>query len=262
MPPTVRSALLHNALDSIRIGVEDLETGIPSRSVSALRSVHAGLLLLIKEVLVRMSPPGSNEVLIKDKIRPVKNPDGSISFIGVGKKTIDVVTMSERCESLKIYIDWKTIRAITDSRNEAEHHSTSLSPGQIQTALAKSYKIIQQILVEYLQEDPVEVLSSIWSILLKNSEVFDAARQRAISELAEISWNSPSLHEALLKFPCPNCSAELLGTDIPQSNDLEMTLICRSCGEEHPIWEIGGTALSEYFGSEIHFAIKDGGDVP
>ncbi len=48
--------LLANAIESIRLGVEDYEDGSHPRLLSALRNIHAGILLLYKEALRRLSP--------------------------------------------------------------------------------------------------------------------------------------------------------------------------------------------------------------
>ena len=59
------NALLNNAITSIQIGVKDyLESEKdPRRVISAVRNIYAGVLLLFKEKLYRLSPQGSNEVL-------------------------------------------------------------------------------------------------------------------------------------------------------------------------------------------------------
>ena len=63
-------SLLSNAVLSIEIGVEDFRSPDPRRLVSAVRNVQAGILLLCKEKLRRLSPPSSDEVLIKARIVP------------------------------------------------------------------------------------------------------------------------------------------------------------------------------------------------
>ena len=97
-------SLLQNAVDSIELGVADLHGGDQARTVSALRNLHAGVLLLVKEVLRNLSPPGSDEVLLKQQIRSVM-VGGRLTFVSAGKKTVELREMSERCESLGIKLD-------------------------------------------------------------------------------------------------------------------------------------------------------------
>jgi hypothetical protein len=81
--------ILKNAIQSIQIGVEDYESKDSRRVLSSVRNLSAGVLLIFKEKLRLLSPPGSNESLLKQKVRPEKE-SGSVSFVGVGKKTVDV----------------------------------------------------------------------------------------------------------------------------------------------------------------------------
>ena len=60
--------LLENAVKSIELGVEDYRTGTHARLLSAVRNIHAGILLLYKEALRRLSPSGSNDVLMRSSL--------------------------------------------------------------------------------------------------------------------------------------------------------------------------------------------------
>ena len=70
-------SLFENALYSIQIGVEDFGSDDNRRIVSAVRNVHAGVLLLCKEKLRRLSSDG--EVLLKQRIDPVIGSDGKVA---------------------------------------------------------------------------------------------------------------------------------------------------------------------------------------
>lgn len=61
--------LLKNALQCIQVGIEDYESGKAERSGSSVRNIHAGLLLLLKERLRRLSPSGSNDCLLMESRR-------------------------------------------------------------------------------------------------------------------------------------------------------------------------------------------------
>jgi hypothetical protein len=71
---------------SIQVGLEDLALGTPARLLSSVRNLHAGVLLLRKARLLELSPEGSDEVLLKQKIRPRLNSAGGVDFVGTGKK--------------------------------------------------------------------------------------------------------------------------------------------------------------------------------
>ena len=69
--------LLTNAVQSIRLGVEDYCSGERPRLLSAVRNIHSGILLLYKEALRRKSPVGSNDALIKSRIVPTLDLSGN-----------------------------------------------------------------------------------------------------------------------------------------------------------------------------------------
>jgi hypothetical protein len=82
-------AILQNAVDSIQLGVEDLESSDNRRILSAVRNITAGVLLLFKEKLRQLSPPDSQEVLLMQQIR-IQRSDKGLAYIGAGSKTVDV----------------------------------------------------------------------------------------------------------------------------------------------------------------------------
>lgn len=64
--------LLKNAVVSIQLGLEDFASDDERRVISAARNLYSGVLLLAKEVLRQLSPPGSNDILIRIKKKAVK----------------------------------------------------------------------------------------------------------------------------------------------------------------------------------------------
>jgi hypothetical protein len=124
-------AVLENAVQSIQLGIEDYQSSDPRRALSAVRNITAGVLLLFKEKLRRLSPPGSEDVLIKQRSRILKATDGSIQVVGTGQRTVDVAQIEERFGDLKISTDWKRVRAMVHVRNDIEHHSTSASETRV-----------------------------------------------------------------------------------------------------------------------------------
>ena len=115
--------LLINAIESIKVGVEDYQEGSHARLLASVRSIHAGVLLLYKEALRRWSPPDSDEVLMKTRILPRRNAKGIVQFVGEGTKTVDVQQVKERFAALGIATDWTRFDRITNVRNEIEHYS-------------------------------------------------------------------------------------------------------------------------------------------
>lgn len=254
-------SIYNNGISSIQVGVEDIQSSNQGRIISGLRSIHAGILLLIKEKLVRLSPAGSDEVLIKQKIKPSIAADGSLSFIGEGKKTVDVFQMEERTKALGISIDWARIHEITRIRNDAEHYFTSLSAGAIKSALAKSFIVIRDLLETHLEEEPLDALGEdTWQHLLSNAEVYDRERLECLNGIQAIDWDSSALAEAVESATCGKCGSDLLFPQGTGGHREDIELRCRSCGATEGFMDFAPTALKSHYSPRAHMIAKDGGD--
>ncbi|MGB3694028.1 MAG: hypothetical protein WBG70_14920 [Spirulinaceae cyanobacterium] len=151
-------SLLNNAIESIQVGVEDYLNRDKKRYPSAVRNICAGILLLYKEKLYRLSPSHDKEVLIKKDIRPVYDDTKNITFIGKGKKTVDVYEIKERFKSLDVEVDWKKFEELNKLRNNIEHYYTDKSPEAIREVIVKSFLLIRDFISESLKEEPINVL--------------------------------------------------------------------------------------------------------
>ena len=109
--------LLDNAITSIRVALEDFSSTQNERMISAIRNLHAGVILLYKEKLRRLSPPNTNDALVKQKVVLQKTSGGGLISVGAGKKTVDVSQIQERFASLGIQTDWKRFEKINSLRN-------------------------------------------------------------------------------------------------------------------------------------------------
>jgi hypothetical protein len=171
-------SLFDNAISSIKVGITDFEdfedSAEEGRLLSSVRNIYAGILLLYKEVLLRLSPSGSNEVLIKQKITPKLTSDGQITFVGKGKKTVDSFQIEERLKDLDINVDWKKLSRINEIRNNIEHYHSTSTHENIMEVIATSFILIKDVITEHLEEDPKELLGEdCWNILIHTTQVFD-----------------------------------------------------------------------------------------
>jgi hypothetical protein len=263
MRPTM-DAILQNAAQSIQLGVEDYRSKDPRRVLSAVRNITAGVLLLFKEKLRRLSPPGSEDVLLKQKSRLRRGKGGTIEIVGVGKRTVDVEQVRERFTDLGVGVDWARVKDIVDARNEVEHHSTSLTPALLKSLIYNTFTVIGKFIRTELDQEPVDLLGKeTWGALLEQAEVFEAELAECTKRLEEISWPT-EVHEHVAKeLRCRNCSSELMYPTNPGVEDpLMLAFACRACGKEMEYSEIVEAAISEAFAGEQYIAAKDGGDPP
>lgn len=246
------SLLLENAAKSIRLGLRDFESEEPDRLLSCVRNLSAGILLLFKEKLLRLSPVGSNEVLIKSKIVPKLGSDGSLEFVGEGKGTVNTHLIYERFESLKIKTDWVRLQKIWDIRNEVEHYYSKTERNTIRRYISEIFIIIRNFITDELYEEPLNLLGAeSWKLILKTSEVYLTEKEECDRLMSTISIDEPELVTISKSLVCNDCGSDLL-TPYDRNDDISVLIKCKSCNKifslsdrlEEEVFELYG--VSEY----------------
>lgn len=256
--------LLQNAVVSIQLGLEDFASEDERRIISSVRNLYSGVLLLCKEVLRCLSPPGSNDVLIRIKKKAVKEPDGAVKLVGDGKRTIDRFEIEETFKQLQLTVDLSNLRRLADIRNDIEHMHPTHTPALIQEAIADAMPIIRDVIVKELHEEPSALLGqAAWDALLDQARVFKAEQDACRASFDGIDWKSDALAAALDEFRCPQCSSTLVRNDnTDATRPDEITLVCSKCCEEADIEAVIEAALGESLNWEAYVAMTDGGDCP
>jgi DNA-directed RNA polymerase subunit RPC12/RpoP len=257
--------ILDNAVLSIQVGLEDLEDGSSRRLLSAARNLHAGILLLFKSKLLELSPEGSDEVLIKQLVVPRVSEGGSVSFVGKGKKTVDVQGIKERLENLGVPVDWLRLDRLTNERNNIEHYYPKLSGDALRGLVSDVVVIIRNFTVNALSRDPRELFGDEhWTKLIQQKDVFDAEQQTCLDSMGEVDWGSTALAAAALKFVCDSCGSSLMrpATDKQDDDDEVPSLECRSCGVTFAPREWVAPALRQHLPFHPMQAIQDGEQDP
>ena len=256
--------LLINAIESIKVGVEDYQEGSHARLLASVRSIHAGVLLLYKEALRRWSPPDSDEVLMKTRILPRRNAKGIVQFVGEGTKTVDVQQVKERFAALGIATDWTRFDRITNVRNEIEHYFTNANKRALESVVSDAFVLVRNFVTTVLEQDPLELLGDeTWQAMLKVSEVYEAERAECAKSLSAVNWESAALADGVLDLTCPSCSGNLLRPGDDYKNyEYDMALQCRGCGESCKTRNFVPRAIELALGGARYVAHKDGGETP
>lgn len=250
-----------NAVEAIQVGVEDYHTGTRPRLLAAVRNIHAGILLLLKEVL-RMKAPGPlGEALIKAKLVPSLDLNGKVIFMGSGKKTIDTQQIQERCEGVGITVDWKALARIAEVRNDIEHYVPRHEQAAIRDVVASAMVLIRRLAVEQLAIEPSDLLGQpTWSGMLQIEAVHAVERNECDVSFASIDWESEVLAAGLLKLRCPVCASDLLSVTEGSTTFDDASLCCRACGvEQKSGWFIPAALAIQLDGDDYSWD-KDGGD--
>jgi hypothetical protein len=258
-------SLLNNAVESIQVGVEDylLSIGDSRRSLSAVRNICAGILLLYKEKLCQLSPSNERDLLIKKVLRPSYDDQGNLIFVGKGKNTVDVQEIRERFISLAIKVEWDKFEELNRLRNEVEHYYTTISRDGVREIVAKSFVLIKDFIQEHLKEQPCHLLGDVcWQALLDTAHVYAAEEDACRKSLAQIDWKYQTLKDAWKKIRCLACHSSLIKTEDKGEYDTSTVLICSSCGKEFNFGDVAEKCLSDSLAAEIYVAVKDGGEIP
>lgn len=253
--------ILQNAVDSIALGVEDFSNPDPRRLVSCTRNIFAGILLLLKYKLSQLSPPGSDEVLIKQRVLPTLDPTTGLRWQGKGKKTVDVQQIRERFNNLDIAVDWQRVDHINEYRNDIEHYFSTLSHNAVRALIADSFVVIRDFIRDQLNQDPLTLLgSSAWGVLANVAEVYEKEKQECTEHLEAVDWKYNYLESALIEYRCPECGSGLIDVTANGADRETVAFTCRSCGEQWSFEDLAPLAISDFFAEDNYRSIKDGGD--
>jgi hypothetical protein len=256
-------SILKNAIDSIAMGLEDYESPDNRRIISSTRNIFAGILLLFKHKLSELSSPESDEALIKQSVLPEKDGSGDIRWIGKGKKTVDVQTIKDRFQSLKIDVDWNRLDKINNYRNDVEHYYSNLNHESIQQLISDSFIIIRDFISEHLDDDPKDLLGDkSWSVLVEVHEVYEREKAVCTAKIEDLQFYSDEICMAFVAHKCKKCGSGLISPYLNSENAIDQEFECRSCDENYTYDEIVKEAIPEYYEAAIYSSHKDGGEIP
>lgn len=252
--------LYENAVQSIRIGVEDYHERDPARALSAARNLYAGLLLLAKEVLVRAAPNATERDVIAAGYVPAPDGAGGVRFIPESKRTIDFTQIGDRFKRFGLAIDVKALRELNRIRNEIEHRYPNVSHDVVREALATAFPVAVQ-LFRMVREEPANVLGDAWDRMLEVRGVFEQERRQCHTSFAMVNWRTGILENATPS--CPECQSELVAQENPDNTEQHhASARCRCCGLRIPAEALIENAVNEFFKESIYIARTDGGNEP
>lgn len=225
--------LLEHAITSIQLGIQDYETGDEDRIFSSIRNLYAGMLLLFKEKLLRLSPEETEESLIKAKIVPLLE-NGKITFKGSGKKTVDVYQIKERFDKLGIKVDWKQVQIIQEKRNDIEHYYTTDRKYAILGVISSTFMVIRDFIQDELKEDPKDLIGiEFWQKMLDASDFYEDLRNKCLAFMSEVRWENDLFRDKISELHCLTCNSLLIK---PTNNEIKSNVndqyfTCESCGQ-------------------------------
>ncbi|WP_242344105.1 hypothetical protein [Anaeromyxobacter terrae] len=259
-PQQPKDPLLANAIEAIENGIEDFTEGRPQRVSSALRNLCAGVLLLLKENLRQLSPPGTDGALIFKKLVP-KPLGGAVVFVGKGKSTVDLEDIRERLEPLGFNVEWQRIFRLRDLRNDVEHHRSVHPHTTMQEAIANTFVVVVRILEQLGLEPAHELSEKTWAEMLAQAETFKALEDECRKSIDRVIGVPDEAQETLRVWRCcPECSSELIQAIGTEYADL--AFVCRACGARSELPGVLEKALEGEYAGDAYEAAKDGDEPP
>jgi len=257
------SLLLSNAIAAIQLGLEDYQSNDAKRNLSAVRNISAGVLLLFKEKLRRLCPSDSDEVLLKERVRPVLR-NGTLTFVGQGRKTVDVQQIKERFESLNVVADWKRFDDLIKVRNDLEHYYSTASTGKVREVLSDAFLVLRAFITTELQAEPFEILGEdAWNYLLAEAKIYTEELKRCRDTVTEIECPNVAFANLVPSLRCCQCNSELLKVIDPTVSPVTMiTFSCIVCGTETPLEDLVESAAQDAYFTDMYLSMTDGGDPP
>ncbi|MBH3289509.1 hypothetical protein I5N29_03585 [Serratia marcescens] len=221
--------LYDNAVISIQLGIEDFEqsnSGTPTRALSSVRNLFAGLLLLFKyKIAVSVNDPADAYMLIFNPpfILPKSDGNGGLKWVPDGKfkkTTIDVQGIEQRFEGFGIDVDWAAIKKLQDCRNHLEHLHPQHTLGEVGGFVADLFPVLSDFITNQLAQAPSDVLGSAWDKMLAHQDFYN----QKLAE-CEKTWKSSGVPEGmetyLAECICDMCSSKLLSAN---QDDIDASL--------------------------------------
>lgn len=253
--------LLANAIDSIRIGVDDYETGDSARELSAVRNLHAGLLLLAKWVLVSKVPRASEDDLLAAAYTPVPDRTGGVKYQPLGRRTIGLQDIRRRFESFGLNLSKETSKrldSLARVRNAVEHRYVDSSGALLQETVSQSFFIAAEFF-RLGGENPRDLLGNAWGVMLEVNEVYEQELSACRTTFKNVAWKF-----AVSDGACPKC--QVCGSDLVEQVDQDNKVQdnvqgkCRACGVDIDADFVVQSLVVPMYSALNHISIKDGGD--
>ena len=226
-------ALLKNAVDSIRVGVEDYETGKRARVLSAVRNLHAGLLLLAKWILVRSVPNSRDDHVIAVAYQPEPDGVGGVKYVPSGPQTIGLRDIPDRLGKFDLDLSVKArkrLESLAKVRNAVEHRYPDAAGESLHQTVSEAFVVAAEFL-RLGRLDPVGLLGKAWDVMLNVNEVHEQELAECRATWRDVAWGFDVDDD--VGPQCPVCGSELL-KQLERDNKEHDSVRgkCLSCGEE------------------------------
>ncbi len=257
MTDSVTPHLLHNAITSIQLGIEDYKSNDPRRTISAVRNFYAGVLLLGKQCLLDEVPDAEPMEVLATSFKPEPDDAGAVVIVPKGYRTIDLGELRERFKDFGL--DWPKgdINPLQRLRNEFEHFHSSAQDTTIRQVIASCFPLVAGFF-EILDKNPAQQLGVAWETMLEEEKFFAAQKAACYASLAALPWHA-GLKD--IELACPDCGSALLyQNDANNSDPSSIEGKCKACDAKIDAERFVEIVVEAIHGGDDLLAAKDGGE--
>lgn len=249
-------SIYNNAIDSIKVGIEDYQSKKQERHISAVRNFYAGVLLLGKYCLLSKVPSADAMKILATNLQPTLDENDELVYVPKGQHTVDLNDLQSRFRNFKL--PWPkdaNIIELQKLRNNLEHFHASSYNGRIQQILAGCFPLVEGFL-EIIEADPLETLGETWEIMTQEKSFFLARKKKCDDSFSKISF--PQIAPPY-EVTCDDCESLLLfQTDETNNDTTTMEIKCKSCGEEMSSLRFIQKMIENEFGADDFYDVKNG----
>lgn len=257
--------IMKNAVGMITVGIEDYLIGEEYRKYSAVRSIYAGILLLYKAYLYRITPQGGNQgdlIYLHESDVDI-NTDLSANYKRKIKrnKTIGFDEIIKLLNKTGYSVENDKLRRLNKLRCEIEHLYVNEELKTVDEVFYFSTSLISDFYAKKLQQDPCEDFGEeMWENLVDKKNDFSEKLSESIRTFSTFKNAFPYSGPIIGQMRCPYCRSRIL--KFVKLNELPMhsTAKCDNC--EHifeldiPIYK----AVEDVYGAEDFARAMDGVD--
>lgn len=251
--------LLKNAVDSIRVGVEDYETRERARVLSAVRNLHAGLLLLAKWILVRSVPNATEDEVIAIAYEPEPDRVGGVRYVPAGRPTIGFRDIPDRLGKFDLSLTveaTKRLGSLAKVRNSVEHRYPDAAEESLRQTVAGAFVVAAE-LFRLGGLVPVNELGKAWDVMLAVNEVHEQELVECRATFRNVAWRF-DLDDGVGP-ECPTCGSDLLKQIEPDNKAQDYVRgKCLACGAELDAETVVECLVGEQYWVDEYRAAKDG----
>lgn len=256
------ATILENAVNSIALGIEDIQVDDPKRASSAIRNFYAGVVLLGKACLLSRAETADPAIVLAARHKLVPDGLGGVRIEARGHATIDAVDLEQRFADFGI--NWVTGDAksafalLRRMRNSIEHFSHSHSQEDIKKAVGACYPIVSEFF-DLLGKNPADHLGASWTYMAEQEQLYLKLMKECLTSLSKLPWSSYLNAEE--PAACTACGLSLLKQSNPENSDPQMIdALCYGCGAAYGTEDFVEQLVIQNFYVHAYLAMTQGGE--